>query len=145
MAGFQSAANSVVSAPAHINIGKNITEMLKTELAGAKATNEAYGKMTNIFSRLANDEEVSKEEIKEVGELIKQVPKQNREMFGQSLKSVQSLARSNISQQMRVSILQDRLAEYMNRPNVPKAVAMTSSYDLNVKEEMKSGASKTSR
>lgn len=145
MAGIQSAANSLVSAPAHVKISQNITELLKTELAGEKATNEAYGKMTNIFSRLANDEDISKEEIKEVGELLKKVPAKNREMFGQSLKSVQSLARSNISQQMRVSMLQDRLAEYANRPNVPKAVAMTSSYDLNVKEEMKSGTSKTSR
>lgn len=145
MAGIQSAVNAMVSAPAHVNIGKNVAEVLKTELAGEKVTKEAYGKMTNIFSRLANDEDVSKEEIKEVGELIKQVPAQNREMFGQSLKSVQSLARTNISQQMRISMLQDRLSEYKNRPNVPKAVAMTSSYDLNAKEEMKSGTAKTSR
>ena len=145
MAGIQSAVNAMVSAPGNIKITQNISDVLKKELADEKATTTAYGKMTNIFSRLANNEDVSKEEIKEVGELIKQVPAQNREMFGQSLKSVQSLARSNISQQMRVSMLQDRLAEYMNRPNVPKAVAMTSSYDLNAKEEMKSGTSKTSR
>lgn len=145
MAGIQSAVNAMVSAPGNIKITQNISDVLKKELADEKATTTAYGKMTNIFSRLANNEDVSKEEIKEVGELIKQVPAQNREMFGQSLKSVQSLARSNISQQMRVSMLQDRLAEYMNRPNVPKAVAMTSSYDLNAKEEMKSGTTKTSR
>lgn len=145
MAGIQSAVNAMVSAPGSIKITQNISDVLKKELADEKATTTAYGKMTNIFSRLANNEDVSKEEIKEVGELIKQVPAQNREMFGQSLKSVQSLARSNISQQMRVSMLQDRLAEYMNRPNVPKAVAMTSSYDLNAKEEMKSGTTKTSR
>lgn len=145
MAGIQSAVNAMVSAPGNIKITQNISDVLKKELADEKATTTAYGKMTNIFSRLANNEDVSKEEIKEVGELIKQVPAQNREMFGQSLKSVQSLARSNISQQMRVSMLQDRLAEYMNRPNVPKAVAMTSSYDLNAKEEMKSGTTQTSR
>lgn len=142
---IQSAVNAMVSAPGNIKITQNISDVLKKELADEKATTTAYGKMTNIFSRLANNEDVSKEEIKEVGELIKQVPAQNREMFGQSLKSVQSLARSNISQQMRVSMLQDRLAEYMNRPNVPKAVAITSSYDLNAKEEMKSGTTKTSR
>ena len=142
---IQSAVNAMVSAPGNIKITQNINDVLKKELADEKATTTAYGKMTNIFSRLANNEDVSKEEIKEVGELIKQVPAQNREMFGQSLKSVQSLARSNVSQQMRVAMLQDRLAEYENRPNVPKAVAMTSSYDLNAKEETKSGTSKTSR
>lgn len=145
MAGIQSAVNAMVSAPGNIKITQNISDVLKKELADEKATTTAYSKMTNIFSRLANGEEVSKEEIREVGELIKQVPAQNREMFGQSLKSVQSLARTNVSQQMRISMLQDRLADYKNRPNVPKAVAMTSSYDLNAKEEMKSGTTKTSR
>ena len=140
---IQGAVNAAVSAPGSIHIKKNLAQELARDLAGEKATTAAYGKMTNIFSRLANDENVSKEEIKEAGELIKQVPTQNREMFGQSLKSVQSLARTNISQQMRLAMLQDRLTDYQNRPNVPRAIAITSSYDLNAKEEMKNGNSQT--
>ena len=140
---IQAAVNTAVSAPGSIHIKKNLAQELARDLAGEKATNTAYGKMTNIFSRLANDEEVSKEEIKEVGELIKQVPTQNREAFSQSLKSVQSLARTNITQQIRLSMLQDRLADYENRPNVPRAIAMTSSYDMSAKEEMKNGKSQT--
>lgn len=140
---IQGAVNAAVSAPGSIHIKKNLAAELARDLAGEKATSTAYGKMTNIFSRLANDEDVSKEEIKEVGELIKQIPTQNREAFGRSLKSVQSLARTNISQQMRLSMLHDRLADYENRPNVPRAIAMTSSYDINAKEEVKNGKSQT--
>ena len=145
MAGFQSAVNTITSAPARFNVQKSIVDVLKTELAGEKAFNTAVSAMSRMTKANAEGCPAEDADLDIAMEAMNKVPEDRRKELSDILRSTDELTDRARTAEGRLRKLQKRLDEYEKRPNVPKAIAMTSSYDLQAKEEMKSGTTQTSR
>ena len=145
MAGFQSAANAVVSAPGNIGRNKAFVDVLKTQLEGEQAFNAAIGAMSRITKANAEGRPAEEADLDIAMEAMNKVPANRRKDLNDILNSTYELDDRRIEAEGRLRKLQKRLDEYEKRPNVPKAIAMTSSYDLQAKEEIKSGTTQTSR
>ena len=163
MAGFQSAANTISGAPARFNVQKSIVDVLKTELAGEKATTAAYNNIANNTARIAKGETLSDEEFNETRELIKKIPETNRKAFSDAMDGVVNLGKAYASQKVK---LNQRTYENISaikagvqRKSMLKALSGYSREELlngglekyvermreDMKEELKSGATQTSR
>ena len=103
MAGFQSAANAVVSAPGNIGRNKAFVDVLKTELEGEKATTEAYNTIANNTTRIAKGETVSDEELNKTREVIKRIPETNRKAFLDAMEGVVHLGKAYASQEIKLA------------------------------------------
>lgn len=150
MAGFQQAANTITGAPARFNVQKSIVEELQRDLAGEQAFNAAVGVVSRITKMQAEGRPAEDADLDSAMEAINKVPGNRKKDLFDILSNVDLAVRANGMAadkyyRDRLVKLQNRLDEYEKRPNVPKAVAMTSSYDLQEKEEMKSGTTQTSR
>ena len=163
MAGFQSAANAVVSAPGNIGRDKAFVDVLKTQLAGEKATTDAYNTIANNTTRIAKGETLSDEELNKTRELIQKIPEPNRKAFSDAMEGVINLGKSYTSQQIK---LNERTQEKVNiikaglqRKSMMKAATGYSREELlaggldkvmqGIREDMKggieSGTTQTSR
>lgn len=111
MAGFQQAANAVVSAPSNIGRDKALVDVLKTQLAGEKATTEAYNTIANNTTRIAKGETLSGEELNKTRALIQKIPEPNRKAFSDAMEGVVNLGKAYTSQQIK---LNERTQEKVN-------------------------------
>lgn len=152
MAGFQSTANTITGAPARFNVQKSIVDVLKTELAGEKATTAAYAGIQKMTSTLAQGRMPTTEEVKSLGEIIKNVPAENKEKFMASIKDMTTIGRQQALNEFRIANLKERLRERETelsiRKGIPTAIGVIANQGaLNryEEEEMKSGATQTSR
>ena len=152
MAGFQQAANTITGAPARFNVQKSIVDVLKTQLAGEKATTEAYAGIQKMTNTLAQGRMPTKEEVKGLGEIVKNVPVENREKFLASIKDMVSVGKQQALNEYRINILRERLRERETelsiRKGIPTAIRnIANQGELNryEEEEMKSGTTQTSR
>ena len=152
MAGFQSAANTITSSPARFNVQKSIVDALKTELAGEKATTEAYASIQKMTRNLAEGRMPTTEEVKGLGEIVKNVPAENREKFKSSIKDMVTIGKQRALNEYRIANLRERLSERETelsiRKGIPTAIsAIANQGELNryEEEEMKSGTTQTSR
>lgn len=150
MAGFQQAANTITGAPARFNVQKSIVEELQRDLAGEKAFNSAVGAVSRITKVQAEGRPAEDADLDSAMEAIEKVPDNRKKDLFDILSNVdlaQHATKMAADKYYRDRLvkLQKRLDEYEKRPNVPKAIAMTSSYDLQEKEELKSGTTQTSR
>ena len=152
MAGFQSAANAVVSAPGNIGGNKAFVNVLKTELAGEKATAAAYEGIQKMTATLARGETPTKEELKGLGEIFKNVPVENRDKFMASIENMKAIGKQKAINEYRIANLRDRIRERETelsiRKGIPTAIRIIANQDaLNryEEEEMKSGTTQTSR
>lgn len=163
MAGFQSAANAVVSAPGNIGKDKALVDVLKTQLAGEKATTEAYNTFANNAIRIAKGETLSDEELNKTRELVQKIPESNRKAFSHAMEGVANLGKAYASEKIK---LYDRTQEKINiikaglqRKSMMKAATGYSREELlagkldevvkGIREDMKggieSGTTQTSR
>lgn len=110
MAGFQSATNAVVSAPGNIGRNKALVDVLKTQLAGEKATTEAYNTIANNTTRIAKGEAMSDEELNTTRALIQKIPEPNRKAFSDAMEGVVNLGKAYTSQQIK---LYNRLEQHV--------------------------------
>ena len=152
MAGFQSAANAVVSAPGNIGRDKAFVDVLKTQLAGEKATTAAYEGIQKMTATLARGEEPTKEELKGLGEIVKNVPAENRERFMASIEDMKAIGKQQALNAYRIANLRDRIRERETelsiRKGIPTAIrtiANQGALNRYEEEEMKSGTTQTSR
>ena len=152
MAGFQSAANTITGAPARFNVQKSIVDVLKTELAGEKATTAAYAGIQKMTRTLAQGHMPTKEEVKSLGEIVKNVPVENREKFMESIKDMTTIGKQQALNEYRIANLSERLRERETelsiRKGIPTAInTIANQNELNryEEEEMKSGTTQTSR
>lgn len=152
MAGFQSAANAVVSAPGNIGRNKAFVDVLKTQLAGEKATTEAYEGIQKMTATLARGETPTKEELKGLGEIVKNVPVENREKFMASIEDMKAIGKQQALNEYRIANLKDRIRERETelsiRKGIPTAIrtiANQGALNRYEEEEMKSGTTQTSR
>ena len=150
MAGFQNAANAITGAPGRISAQSTILGQLKRDLAGEKAFNAAVGAVSRITKVQAEGRPAEDADLDSAMEEIKKVPDNRKQDLFDILSNIdlaQHATKMAADKYYRDRLvkLQKRLDEYEKRPNVPKAIAMTSSYDLQAKEEMKSGTTQTSR
>lgn len=111
MAGFQQAANTITGAPARFNVQKSIVDVLKTQLAGEKATTDAYNTIANNTTRIAKGETLSDEELNKTRELIQKIPEPNRKAFSDAMEGVVNLGKGYTSQQIK---LNERTQEKVN-------------------------------
>ena len=152
MAGFQQAANTITSAPARFNVQKSIVDVLKTELAGEKATTAAYEGIQKMTATLARGETPTKEELKGLGEIVKNVPVENREKFMASIEDMKAIGKQQALNEYRIANLRDRIRERETelsiRKGIPTAIrtiANQNALNRYEEEEMKSGTTQTSR
>ena len=152
MAGFQQAANTITSAPARFNVQKSIVDVLKTELEGEKATTEAYAGIQNMTKTLSQGSLPTAEEVKSLGEIVKNVPIKNREKFKSSIEDMVLIGKQQALNEYRIANLTNRLRERETelsiRKGIPTAILNIANQDsLNryEEEEMKSGTTQTSR
>ena len=152
MAGFQNAANTIVGAPAQLKFQKSIVDVLKTELAGEKATTAAYEGIQKMTATLARGGEPTKEELKGLGEIVKNVPVENREKFKAAIEDMKAIGKQQALYEYRLANLKDRIRERETelsiRKGIPPAIRnIANQNELNryEEEEMKSGTTQTSR
>ena len=152
MAGFQSAANAVVSAPGNIGRNKAFVDVLKTQLAGEKATTAAYEGIQKMTATLARGETPTAEELKGLGEIVKNVPVENREKFMASIEDMKAIGKQQALNEYRLANLRDRIRERETelsiRKGIPPAIrtiANQNALNRYEEEEMKSGTTQTSR
>lgn len=152
MAGFQSAANAVVSAPGNIGRNKAFVDVLKTQLAGEKATTAAYEGIQKMTATLARGETPTAEELKGLGEIVKNVPVENREKFMASIEDMKAIGKQQALNEYRIANLRDRIRERETelsiRKGIPSAIrtiANQGALNRYEEEEMKSGTTQTSR
>lgn len=152
MAGFQQAANTITEAPARFNIQKSIVDALKTQLAGEKFTTAAYAGIQKMTRTLAQGIMPTKEEVESLGEIVKNVPTQNRERFKDSLNDMVAIGKQQALNEYRIANLRERLrereTELLIRKGIPTAIhTIANQGELNryEEEEMKSGTTQTSR
>lgn len=152
MAVFQQAANAVTGAPARFNIQKSIVDVLKTELAGEKATTAAYEGIQKMTATLARGETPTSEELKGLGEIVENVPVKNREKFMASIEDMKAIGKQQALNEYRIANLKDRIRERETemsiRKGIPPAIRIIANQNaLNryEEEEMKSGTTQTSR
>lgn len=152
MAGFQQAANTITGAPARFNVQKSIVDVLKTELAGEKATTAAYAGIQKMTRTLAEGTLPTVEEVKSLGEIVKNVPTENREKFKSSIDDMVLIGKQQALNEYRIANLTKRLhereTELSIRKGIPTAIrTIANQGELNryEEEEMKSGTTQTSR
>lgn len=152
MAGFQQAANVITGAPARFNVQKSIVDVLKTQLAGEKATTAAYGGLQKMTATLARGEAPTAEELKGLGEIVKNVPVENREKFMASIEDMKAIGKQQALNEYRIANLRDRIRERETelsiRKGIPTAIrtiANQGALNRYEEEEMKSGTTQTSR
>ena len=152
MAGFQQAANAITSAPARFNVQKSMVDVLKTELEGEKATTAAYAGIQKMTKTLAQGSLPTAEEVKSLGEIVKNIPIKNREQFKSSIKDMVSIGKQQAVNEYRIANLRERLRERETelsiRKGIPTAISTIANQNaLNryEEEEMKSGTTQTSR
>ena len=163
MAGFQSAANAVVSAPGNFHIKKNIAQELARDLAGEQATNLAYRQATAIFERQAAGYAATPQQVEEFKQTLTQVPVANREMFTRSASAVEGMSEKVRDQRATIRNQAERIYRahqaVINKKSMSKALWGKSAEEIRVdakssmyaqaakevKEEMKSGTTQTSR
>ena len=152
MAGFQSAANTITGAPARFNVQKSIVDVLKTELEGEKATTAAYAGIQKMTSTLAQGRMPTREDLKGLGEIVKNVPAENKEKFMASIEDMKAIGRQQALNEFRIANLRERLRERETelsiRKGIPTAIgviANQASLNRYEEEEMKSGTTQTSR
>lgn len=152
MAGFQQAANTITGAPARFNVQKSIVDVLKTQLAGEKATTAAYAGIQKMTATLAQGSMPTKEEVKSLGEIVKNVPAENREKFMASIEDMKAIGKQQALNEYRIANLRERLRERETelsiRKSIPTAIGVIANQgELNryEEEEMKSGTTQTSR
>ena len=152
MAGFQQAANTITSAPARFNVQKSIVDVLKTELEGEKATTEAYAGIQNMTKTLSQGSLPTAEEVKSLGEIVKNVPIKNREKFKSSIEDMVLIGKQQALNEYRIANLTNRLRERETelsiRKGIPTAILNIANQDSPNRyeeEEMKSGTTKPSR
>lgn len=152
MAGFQNAANAVVSAPGNIGRNKAFVDVLKTQLAGEKATTAAYEGIQKMTAALARGETPTSEELKGLGEIVKNVPVENREKFMASIEDMKAIGKQQALNEYRIANLRDRIRERETelsiRKGIPTAIrtiANQGALNRYEEEEMKSGTTQTSR
>ena len=152
MAGFQQAANTITGAPAQFNIQKSIVDALKTQLEGEKATTAAYAGIQKMTSIMAQGRMPTRKEVKSLGEIVKNVPVENREKFMASIKDMTTIGKQQALNEYRIANLRERLRERETelsiRKGIPTAirtVANQSELNRYEEEEMKSGTTQTSR
>lgn len=163
MAGFQQAANAVVSAPGRISAQSTIVGQLKRDLAGEQATTKAYQTIANATTRIAKGETVSDKELNEIRTQFQDVPEANRKDLLNTMKGVVGLGKAYTSQHLKLT---RRIGEEvatikagLQRKNMLKAMTGYSREELlagglekymqgvqeDLKEELKSGTTQTSR
>ena len=152
MAGIQQAANTITGAPARFNVQKSIVDVLKTQLEGEKATTAAYEGIQKMTATLARGEEPTKEELKGLGEIVKNVPAENRERFMASIEDMKAIGKQQALNEYRIANLRDRIRERETelsiRKGIPTAIrtiANQGALNRYEEEEMKSGTTQTSR
>ena len=163
MAGFQGAANAFVSAPGNIHIKKNFAQELARDLAGEEATNLAYQQATAIFERQAAGYAATPQQVEEFKQTLTQVPIKNREMFTRSASAVEGMSNTVRDQRATIRNQAERIYRahqaVINKKSMSKALWGKSAEEIRanakssmfaqavkeVKEEMKSGATQTSR
>lgn len=89
---FQSAVNTVVSAPSKFKLQKSLVQQLTRDLEGEQATNLAYQQATKIFKGQAGGYAPTAAQTETFKKTLEQVPVQNREMFEQSIGAVESMS-----------------------------------------------------
>lgn len=163
MAGFQNAANTIVGAPARLKVQKSIVDVLKTELAGEQATNLAYQQATAIFERQAAGHAATPKQVEDFKQTLTQVPIKNREMFTRSANAVEGMSNTVRDQRTTIRNQAERIYRarqaLINKKSMSKALWGKSAEEIRadaksgmfaqaakeVKEEMKSGTTQTSR
>ena len=163
MAGFQSAANTLTGAPARFNVQKSIVEELQRDLAGEQATNLAYRQAAAIFERQAAGYAATPQQVKDFKQTLTQVPVANREMFTRSASAVEGMSEKVRDQRATIRNQAERIYRthqaLINKKSMSKALFGKSAEEIRadaksgmyaqavkeVKEEMKSGTTQTSR
>lgn len=163
MAGIQSAVNAMVSAPANIHIKKNLAQELARDLAGEEATNLAYRQATAIFERQAAGYAATPQQVEDFKQTLTQVPVANREMFTRSANAVEGMSEKVRDQRATIRNQAERIYRahqaVLSKKSMSKALWGKSAEEIRadaksgmfaqaakeVKEEMKSGTTKTSR
>ena len=163
MAGFQQAANTITGAPARFNIQKSIVEELQRDLAGEQATNLAYRQATAIFERQAAGYAATPQQVEDFKQTLTQVPVANREMFTRSASAVEGMSEKVRDQRATIRNQAERIYRahqaVINKKSMSKALWGKSAEEIRadaksgmyaqavkeVKEEMKSGTTQTSR
>lgn len=163
MAGIQQAANTITGAPARFNIQKSIVEELQRDLAGEEATNLAYRQAAAIFERQAAGRAATPQQVEEFKQTLSQVPIKNREMFTRSANAVEGMSEKVRDQRATIRNQAERIYRahqaVISKKSMSKALWGKSAEEIradaksgmfaqaakDVKEEMKSGTTKTSR
>ena len=163
MAGIQSAVNAMVSAPGNIHIKKNLAQELARDLAGEEATNLAYRQATAIFERQAAGYAATPQQVEDFKQTLNQVPIANREMFTRSANAVEGMSEKVRDQRATIRNQAERIYRayqaVLSKKSMSKALWSKSAEEIRadaksgmfaqaakeVKEEMKSGTTKTSR
>ncbi len=163
MAGIQSAVNAMVSAPGNIHIKKNLAQELARDLAGEEATNLAYRQAVAIFERQAAGRAATPQQVEEFKQTLTQVPVNNKEMFTRSVDAVEGMSNTIRDQRATIRNQAERIYRahqaVLTKKSMSKALWGKSAEEIRseaksgmfaqaakeVKEEMNSGTTKTSR
>ena len=162
---FQSAANTIVSAPGHFKFQKNLVQQLQRDLEGEQATNLAYQQATQLSKQYATGVKPNAEQEKQFKETLNQIPAKNRQMFTESINSldamsetIRDLRNTALNQADRITNAYDAIIAHKS---ISRALFDKSSAELRAKatdpnniiaqgvkaakEELKNGKTQTTR